>query len=103
MLADMRIFDIKALKTCSVVIGSFLVIWCPCIVVINVVAHNPAGYYHTPLSIALLLPAAITVLDPLVYAVMQRNIRRGIRRLFHQGRRVGSQRSVDNSSSTSNQ
>ncbi|XP_071104775.1 histamine H2 receptor-like [Haliotis cracherodii] len=85
---DTSIFDIKALKTCSVVLGAFLAMWIPPLVMFNVIAHSPTPRdYALPLSVCMVFPTLNTAVDPVVYAIMRKDIKKGIHRLFRRSDR----------------
>ncbi|XP_048241515.1 histamine H2 receptor-like [Haliotis rufescens] len=85
---DSSIFDIKALKTCSVVLGAFLAMWIPPLAMFNVTAHSPnPSDYALPLAVCMIFPALNTAVDPVVYAIMRKDIKKGIHRLFRRSGR----------------
>ncbi|XP_067654620.1 melanocyte-stimulating hormone receptor-like [Haliotis asinina] len=85
---DLSIFDIKALKTCSVVLGAFLVMWTPPLSMFNVVAYSSSpSDYDLALSACMVFPVVNTAVDPVVYAIMRKDIRKGICRLFRRPER----------------
>ncbi|XP_067655085.1 histamine H2 receptor-like [Haliotis asinina] len=85
---DLSIFDIKALKTCSVVLGAFLVSWTPPLSMFNVIAYSSSpSDYDLALSACLVLMVVNTAVDPVVYAIMRKDIRKGICRLFRRPER----------------
>ncbi|XP_046560048.1 melanocyte-stimulating hormone receptor-like [Haliotis rubra] len=80
---DLSIFDIKALKTCSVVLGAFLIMWFPPLSMFNVIAYSSSpSDYDLALLACMVFPVVNTAVDPVVYAIMRKDIKKGIRRLF---------------------
>ncbi|XP_046560083.1 histamine H2 receptor-like [Haliotis rubra] len=85
---DLSIFDIKALKTCSVVLGAFLVTWIPPLSMFNIIAYSSSPLdYDLALSACLVFPVVNTAVDPVVYAIMRKDIKKGIYRLFRRPER----------------